>query len=1242
MSFSISPWNIIKSMKAVDEWQNVVNSNIVGSARTGYKAYDSYFGGGNTYIIKPPGLTDEAKQIAEQVLNTHHTFIDFSQGELIKSWDWTHTAVQGDGFFMTSKVLGNPDPLYDIQYTRDGEWHIDDDGFLRTKEGLYVMDGSYIPGSPTNSSTAIPPWIGSVFDPWFAREEIVVENTSGRFISRDTVVEVEFDAAKLIATGQILDPANLNDVRIGYYQDPPGNPAGWSELPREIIPSTLGTANTVLRFRLQDDLNPGDILTDKYFIYYQGPTGAPAAAGGNYAIGLTDPVGGVDNFGGFFNPDDDLLDVPGNPRSVEDWVNEFGAETWKAGLPDSPSDTWLGAKAGHINYTKDGVTGYDITTTTSGSVSVNNHAAIVAEEIYRESDGMGGWRFVDRNGTEIMITDMINGTNFAGTRNPNYDFRLNNTMLNLARNNFNPASTRWQTFRPSDILGAGWLLPALTGEVGPGFVGNYPYSALPGPQGSWNGEPFLSPANVTDGDSNFDADDTVWAGDTSFNDYQFTLLRHPIYVSTEGVTRDTLGPLNEIIGMDGFVDHDVSVFLRRADGSLVNLYQDGTFNNNLWTTSTFDPYNELQVGTNWIEVYASHEVASPPNVPGFTDNASGYVIGTAEPQMEANGWDVGGSDPSAWQITDPTGAPYLAAGAHPSYGNIIYSTTNSDNYIFRGDDTWDDYWVEATIGVANTDDDMVMLWARVQNDTTVAEGPRSGYAFMIQRPADLNGVGYGGHQIAIARFDAGVPTILANEHTHPALMNWFNTQVVPSGSAWSQQHWNFRLEVDGSDISVYAGSRGTSATVAGAIPGAPLVTVTDATYPTGKFAMKTISQVAWFDNIEFSPTPDRKAGVRVDNGTASQRGIQSIDAFTTNLPRYYTDGINVYDRFGNPNVALTDANSNTLEGGATGDNRYRTSNADGNLNAGGDNDGLRDYDPGSPLNVSTLNNVPILDTRIVQYGNPGVETRISTDGNLINQGAVDPYEYDGSNTWNEYIAEFDWGYSVPGAGGDIYTYMRHLDDNNWIRMRHTEGSGLFLEKSVGGVVSNLASIPGYAMADPVTGGDHIRFEVEGRNLRVYRGGTTLFNVTDNSANPILTGRFALGNTRSAWYDNMEVRQMPLQRFDTWIEGFMQPTGPDDILNQMNLILFPDNQGLVYEKNLGAVYFQQTQTSGAPIVKKPGVDGAGNLHVYTLEASNVDTANEIARLGAIKDVFDVLSKQFLVYIDTVDSTLRLFR
>lgn len=111
------------SLKAVDNWIAVINSNLSATSRTGYKGSKVKFRGGVTEVQRGPVGALQGIQLPESTISIDETNIDFSQGSIINSTELTHLAIQGKGFFALT-TLDTAGALTAQYYTRDGEFHV--------------------------------------------------------------------------------------------------------------------------------------------------------------------------------------------------------------------------------------------------------------------------------------------------------------------------------------------------------------------------------------------------------------------------------------------------------------------------------------------------------------------------------------------------------------------------------------------------------------------------------------------------------------------------------------------------------------------------------------------------------------------------------------------------------------------------------------------------------------------------------------------------------------------------------------------------------------------------------------------------------------------------------------------------------------------------------------------------------------------------------------------------------------
>jgi flagellar hook protein FlgE len=134
----------IQSLKAVDAWIDVINSNINGGVRTAFKASRLKFGGSNTNIDRAGNATSLPLQFPEPSLVTQNTVIDFTQGAVTASTENSHLAIQGTGWFMVTNTV-NAAGQFSMTantrmfLTRDGEFRTNQNGLLVNSSGYYLV-----------------------------------------------------------------------------------------------------------------------------------------------------------------------------------------------------------------------------------------------------------------------------------------------------------------------------------------------------------------------------------------------------------------------------------------------------------------------------------------------------------------------------------------------------------------------------------------------------------------------------------------------------------------------------------------------------------------------------------------------------------------------------------------------------------------------------------------------------------------------------------------------------------------------------------------------------------------------------------------------------------------------------------------------------------------------------------------------------------------------------------------------
>jgi hypothetical protein len=110
---------------------------------------------------------------------------------------------------------------------------------------------------------------------------------------------------------------------------------------------------------------------------------------------------------------------------------------------------------------------------------------------------------------------------------------------------------------------------------------------------------------------------TLWANNGG---HYFFIRKQILHINPDECYMDKEDRyLNEYINITGSVDSDVTMYLRKPDGSRVMIYNDSLDGPNIFNGKLLFIYNNIDlVGDYWIEVYASKEIFSRPDTHAHT------------------------------------------------------------------------------------------------------------------------------------------------------------------------------------------------------------------------------------------------------------------------------------------------------------------------------------------------------------------------------------------------------------------------------------------------------------------------------------------------------------------------------------------------------------------------------------------------------------------------------------------------
>lgn len=129
---NVSLYQAASALNAMDRWQETIAENLASSSVPGYKKQDFSFAAveAGLHPVAGSSATAAGKTV---LLTDGRPGTNFQPGEFRVTSVKTDVAIDGKGFFEVQLPNGA------TAFTRDGEFHVDPQGQLVTKEGYRVM-----------------------------------------------------------------------------------------------------------------------------------------------------------------------------------------------------------------------------------------------------------------------------------------------------------------------------------------------------------------------------------------------------------------------------------------------------------------------------------------------------------------------------------------------------------------------------------------------------------------------------------------------------------------------------------------------------------------------------------------------------------------------------------------------------------------------------------------------------------------------------------------------------------------------------------------------------------------------------------------------------------------------------------------------------------------------------------------------------------------------------------------------
>ena len=130
---NISIQQAASSIKAYEQWHETIAGNLSAATIPGFKAKRFTMEAEEVSRQSQKALNQPGSIMQSYQMPKGSTHLDFSPGPLKNTETPTDLAISGEGFFEIELGGG------ELGYTRDGEFHINDQGELVTKQGYPVL-----------------------------------------------------------------------------------------------------------------------------------------------------------------------------------------------------------------------------------------------------------------------------------------------------------------------------------------------------------------------------------------------------------------------------------------------------------------------------------------------------------------------------------------------------------------------------------------------------------------------------------------------------------------------------------------------------------------------------------------------------------------------------------------------------------------------------------------------------------------------------------------------------------------------------------------------------------------------------------------------------------------------------------------------------------------------------------------------------------------------------------------------
>ncbi len=204
-------------MQVQKDMQQVIADNLANSSTSGFKSYDLIQ---RVHAERKISNSETGDAVGELTYGaeTYDTNFNFAQGALRQTNNPLDLSISGPGFFAVQ------DPQGKVNYTRNGHFTLDGDGFLVTQSGDLVLDSGFAPvyignqGASNvnilrNGNLIVDGQLNTNLKAYsFPQGSVIIRQGNDKFTSESQNITMNIEQASLFNQG-FIEASNVSTIK---------------------------------------------------------------------------------------------------------------------------------------------------------------------------------------------------------------------------------------------------------------------------------------------------------------------------------------------------------------------------------------------------------------------------------------------------------------------------------------------------------------------------------------------------------------------------------------------------------------------------------------------------------------------------------------------------------------------------------------------------------------------------------------------------------------------------------------------------------------------------------------------------------------------------------------------------------------------------------------------------------------------------------------------------------------------